>query len=260
MSVKYGKTPARINSVQLNLSDYFDHTAVLPKVPAEFGREQLVNAWEMLANNSVGDCVWAGAAHETMLWGREAGRDVKFTDDCVLSDYSAVTGYDASQTDPYTGENVTDQGTDMQVAASYRRRIGIVDALGNRHKVAAYVSLTPGDPDQLAAAAYVFGAVGIGLRVPEYAEAEFAAGRPWDVRHGNPGIVGGHYVPVISRRGGNFDVITWGAVQQMTPAFYRRYCDEAIVYFSREFLTAGISPDGFNLDQLTRDLKVFTRR
>ncbi|AHH20869.1 hypothetical protein NONO_c60930 [Nocardia nova SH22a] len=260
MTVKYGKTPARINSVQLNLSDYFDHTAVLPKIPAEFGHERLVTAWEMLANNQVGDCVWAGAAHETMLWGREAGRDVKFTDECVLADYTAVTGFDPSQADPYTGENPTDQGTDMQAAASYRRRIGIVDTLGNRHQVAAYVALTPGDPDQLAAAAYVFGAVGIGLRVPAYAEDEFSAKKPWDVRHGNATIVGGHYVPVISRRDGNFDVVTWGAIQQMTPMFYRRYCDEAIVYFSREFLTADISPEGFDLAQLQADLKVFARR
>jgi hypothetical protein len=242
------------------LADYFDHTVVLPNIPAEFGHDRLITDWEMLGNNQFGDCVWAGAAHETMLWGREGGRDLKFTDDSVLSDYSAVTGFDPSQTDPVTGENPTDQGTDMQAAASYRRRVGVLDVLGNRHKVAAYVALTPGDPDQLAAAAYIFGAVGIGLRVPAYVEDEFTQKKPWDVRHGNATIVGGHYVPVLGRRNGNFDVITWGAVQQMTPMFYRRYCDEAIVYLSTEFLTAGISPEGFNLQQLQTDLKVFTRR
>jgi hypothetical protein len=250
---KYGKTPARINSVQLKLADYFDHASVLPKIPAEFGHENLVHAWEMLGNDEFGDCVWAGAAHETMSWCADAGQKPVFTPDSVLSDYTAVTGFNPD--DPST-----DQGTDMQVAASYRRRVGIVDATGKRHKVGAYIALTPGDPDQLAAATYIFGAVGVGIRVPDYAEAEFDAGKPWDVRHGNPKILGGHYISSLARRSGNFCVATWGAIQEMTPAFYRRFCDEAIVYLSREFLTAGRSPEGFDLAQLTADLKAFTRR
>lgn len=262
MPVKYGKKPARVNSVILNLADYFDHKVVLPKIPVEFGHERLVTAWGMLGNSQYGDCVWAGAAHETMLWNLESGRTVNFSDDSVLSDYSAVTGFDPSQTDPVTGENPTDGGTDVQEAASYRRRVGILDATGKRHQIAAYLALTPGDPDQLAAAAYIFGAVGIGIRVPDYAEDEFNAGRPWDTRPGvAPNIVGGHYIPVISRRNGMFDVVTWSRVQPMTENFYRQFCDEAIVYLSTEFLSAaGSSPEGFKLAQLQADLKAFIRR
>jgi hypothetical protein len=258
--MRYGKLPARINSVQLKLADYFDHATVLPKIPAEFGHEHLVASWDMLANDTVGDCVFAGAGHETVLWNDEASRRVAFTDESILSDYSAVTGYDPAQAQP-DGSNPTDQGTDMQIAASYRRRIGILDATGVRHKVGGYVALRQGDPPQLAAAAYIFGAVGIGLRCPDYMEQEFAAGKPWDVRHGSPDIVGGHYVPVIGRlANGNFLVVTWGQVQQMTPAFYRRFCDEAVVYFSTEFMTAGHSPEGFDLAQLQTNLQAFTRR
>jgi hypothetical protein len=32
--------------------------------------------WGMLGNDHYGDCVWAGAAHETMLWNKEAARNV----------------------------------------------------------------------------------------------------------------------------------------------------------------------------------------
>lgn len=251
--MKLGKTPARINSVHLKLSTYLDVPAVLPKVPETFGHEHLVTEWGMNGNDTVGCCVFAGAAHETELWNREAGRPVVVDTAATLADYSAVTGYDPS--DP-----TTDQGTDMQVAASYRRRVGIVDSMGLRHRVAAYVALTQGDPDELASSAYVFGAVGVGLRMPGYAMDEFAAGKPWAVRHGNPKIEGGHYVPVVGRSGGNFHVVTWGKVQQMTEGFYRRYCDEAVVYFSTEFLTAGVSPEGFDRAGLLRDLNAFTRR
>lgn len=257
--MKYGKLPARINATQLKLADYLD-ASVLPRVPAEFGHERAIADYGMLGNDQVGDCVFAGAAHETMIWGREANTVIEFNTEAVESDYSAVTGFDPSQADPVTGENPTDQGTDVQAAASYRRRIGIVDSAGRRHHIGAYVALTPGDPDQLAAAAYIFGAVGIGLRVPAYAEDEFNAGKPWDVRHGNARIVGGHYVPVVARRAGNFCVVTWGRVQEMTTMFYRRYCDEALVYLSTEMLSGGHSPEGFNLAQLQADLKAFTRR
>lgn len=260
-AMKYGKKPARINSVQLKLAAYFDHTVVLPKIPMEFGHEQQVSSWGMLANDRAGCCVFAGGGHEEILWNDEGGRPVTFSDDSVLSDYTAVTGYDPSQTDPVTGENPTDQGTDMQVAASYRRRVGLLDATGVRHRVAAYAALTPGDPGQLATAAYIFGAVGIGLRCPDYMESAFEAGEPWDVRPGVPNIVGGHYVPVVGRlANGNFLVVTWGRIQQMTPMFYRRFCDEGIVYFSPEFMTAGKSPEGFNAAQLQADLQAFTRR
>lgn len=254
MAYKLGKTPARINSVHLKLATYLDTAAILPKIPTKFGHENLISVFGVLGNDSVGDCVFAGAAHETLLWCKEAGHDITFSTGSVLSDYSTFTGYNPD--DPST-----DQGTDMQAAASYRRRIGVLDATGRRHKVGAYVALTPGDPDQLAAAAYIFGSVGVGIRFPDYAMDEFNEGKPWAVRHGNPKIEGGHYIPTCARgANGNFHVITWGKVQEMTPGFYRRYCDEALVYFTEEFLTAGVSPEGFNRAQLLADLQAFTRR
>lgn len=167
------------------------------------------------------------------------------------SDYSAITGYDPKRPE-------TDVGTDVQAAASYRRRIGVVDSAGQRHRVGAYVALTPGDPAQLAAAAYIFGAAGMGFQFPAYAMQEFSNRKPWDVQPGTPEIAGGHYVPVVARRGGLFSVITWGRIQEMTPEFYTRYCDEALVYLSTELLTAGRSPEGFDLAALQADLKALT--
>ena len=108
----------------------------------------------MFANDRYGDCVWAGAAHETMLW-TEAMQTAAFNDKNVLSDYSAVTGFDPAS------PKATDNGTDMQEAASYRRKTGVLDAKGKRHKVLAYLALRPGDIDQLALAMYLFSAVGI---------------------------------------------------------------------------------------------------
>src|SRR5215468_8854266 len=123
---KLGKKPARPGAVKFKLANYLVKLK-LPTPPQVFGHEGLIGAnWGMLGNDQYGDCVWAGAAHETMLWNKEAARAVSFSDKSVLSDYSAATGFDPN--DPST-----DQGTDMQAAASYRKKTGIRDAKGKRH-------------------------------------------------------------------------------------------------------------------------------
>src|SRR5690349_9390610 len=129
--MKLGKLPARKDAVQFKLSTFTD-LSKLPTPPASHGHQDELVSWGMLANDQVGDCVLAGADHETMLWNKLAGRTVQFTDTTALRDYSAITGYNPD--DPST-----DQGTDMQVAASYRRKTGVVDVHGTRHKVAAYL-------------------------------------------------------------------------------------------------------------------------
>jgi hypothetical protein len=71
----------------------------------------------MLGNDEFGDCVFAGAGHEHMVW---SGGKMNFTTDNVLSDYSAVTGF--LRDDP-----ATDQGTVMLDALNYRRHTGVMD-------------------------------------------------------------------------------------------------------------------------------------
>jgi hypothetical protein len=203
-----------------------------------------------------GDCAIAGPEHITMLWTAEAGTKATFDYSCTIANYSAITGYDPSQTQP-DGSNPTDQGTDMTAQARYWQSNGMVDAAGNTHKIAAYVGLTPGNLHELYAAAYLFGAVGIGIQVPSSAQDQFDAGRPWTVVPGDS-IEGGHFVPVIARRADGIRVVTWGQEQVMTEPFFVTYCDEAFVYFSDEMLVDGKSIDGFDAEALIADLKAVT--
>jgi hypothetical protein len=245
---KLGKTPARRGAVTFKLAKYLVKPE-LPTPPKVFGHQELVTAWGVLGNEKFGDCVWAGAAHETMLWNKESNRTVKFSEDAVLKDYSKVTGF--KKDDP-----TTDNGTDMQVAASYRRKTGVLDGNGKRHKVKAYLALSPGNVDQLMLAMYLFGAVGIGFKFPDSAMAQFDAGKPWDVTAG-PAPKDGHYVPGLGRDAkGNIVVVTWGKIQLMTPKFYKKYCDEVVAYISEEMLVppAQVTLEGFKLDQLITDL------
>jgi hypothetical protein len=250
MPYRLGKKPARPDAVSFRFAAFFN-AAHLPTPPMAFGHvygpdQQL--PWGMLANDDYADCVFAGAAHETMIWTNEAHNLASFDDAAVLSDYAAVTGFNPD--DPST-----DQGTDMQQAASYRRKTGILDAKGQRHKIDSYVALTPGDANQLALAAYLLGAVGVGLRFPESAMNQFEAREPWTiVDQQTP--AGGHYVPCVGRNShGHFLVVTWGRIQAMTPEFYARYCDEAVAYLSIEALTNELSPEGFDVSRLREALR-----
>lgn len=246
---KLGKTPARKGAVKLRLSVYLGPRA--PRAPRSFGHYDLLPAdgWGMLGNDQYGDCVLAGADHETMLWNKIAGRDVAFDEATALQDYGRITGF--TPADPNS-----DQGTDMQAAASYRRKTGIVDASGNRHTVEAYaaVGLTP---TALAQAAHLFGAVGWGFRVPTSAMQQFNDGQPWsDV--GDENIEGGHYVSLVGRKNGRYAFVTWGHLQWATAGFVRKYGDEAIAYLTPEMLTAGKSAEGFDTTTLLSDLKAVT--
>lgn len=243
---KLGKAPAREDAVKLKFSTYI--TAALPKPPVTGGHKDLLNGVDlgMLGNDQYGDCVWAGAAHETMLWNKEAGNNVAFTPANALSAYHDVTGFDPENPS-------TDNGTDMQLAAKYRQDTGLLDATGTRHKVGAYLALDKGNKKEIMQAVYLFGLVGIGIEFPSSAMSQFSAGQDWTVVKGST-IEGGHYIPGVTYDAKFVYVITWGKVIRASWAFIKKYMDEGIVYFSPEMLIAAKSLEGFDVATLQKDL------
>ena len=257
MRYKTGKKAARPAPFPLAFGSYFNATE-LPVPPAIFPSGDLLGRlanWGMLGNgvDGFGDCVWAGAAHETKLFKASSGYPApSFTDADVLSDYSAVTGFKAS--DPKT-----DQGTNVQDAAIYRQRTGVLDAALQRHKIDAFAALRVGDLDQLALAAYLFGAVGVGVQCPNAMDDQFDHAEPWDVVR-NDQTAGGHYIPCVGRNShGNLLFVSWGRLQAATPAWVREYMDEGYVYLSRERLNSlNLTRDGFNYQALMDDFSAVT--
>jgi len=246
--MKFGKKPARPGAMKLRLRDYINISVLPAPNWNNFGYEyKVTEPWEMLGNDFYGDCVEAGAAHETMLLNAEAGKTVTFTRETVLSDYSAATGFNPNNPN-------TDQGTDMVSYASYRRKVGVIDASSVRHKVAAYLAITPGDLEEHLIAANLFGAVGIGFECPSNTIAQFDSGEPWFCVPGATTNGEGHYVPMVSRRKGMLRTVSWGRFQFMKDGFFETYNDESVVYLSTEFLSGGVSLNGFDLAHLQADL------
>lgn len=249
-TLKLGKLAARPGAVKLKLSSYLV-ASQLPTPPTEFGHDTGVGTWQMLGNDRVGDCVIAGGLHETMLWTSVGSTIPEMDDAAALANYSAITGYDPD--DPST-----DQGTDVALAAKYRRHTGLVDAAGKRHKVGAYLALTPGDVQEHLMAMYLFGAVGIGVSFPDSAMRQFNQGQPWHPVAGAK-IEGGHYISGVARRDGMIVVVTWGREQPMTDAFLRKYNDESYAYLSLEYLRQKRNPEGVDLARLRADLAQLTQ-
>jgi hypothetical protein len=250
-----GKKPA--SPPKLKLRDYLD-TSALPPLPAgDFGHDGLVSGWGVLANDALGCCAISGPEHESMLWLAMAGKTGNFDDACTIANYSTITGYDPSQTQP-DGSNPTDQGSDVQAVAEYRRTTGILDANGDRHQIAAYLALTPGNLTEALHAIHLFGTVGIGVNFPNQWMDATNAGQPWDFLP-NPDYEGGHYIPAFAYRGGNLIVVTWGQEQILTPAGYAQCSDEAWVYLTQEDLVNSANIDEFNFAQLEADLPLLAQ-
>ena len=241
-----GCAPPRPGAVQLKLSAYLD-MAALPPIPKEFGHEEHDPPipWGMLGNDQVGDCVVAGGAHEHMLWSQMGGKPLTFNTRDIYRDFTAITGLPPS---PLVG-------ADMQQAASFRLKTGLLGADGKRHRIAAYLEITPGNLKQLYAAMYLFGAVGCAVHLPSTAERQFSNHQSWHIVGGGYWL-GYHYVPCVALREGNIVCITWGRFQAMRPSFYVANNVQSIVYLSDEALTDGKSLEGFDRDALHTDMRM----
>jgi hypothetical protein len=257
---QYGlRLPAPGRKWGLKLRDYMDVTA-LPPIPAgAFGHMNMVTSpWGMLMNDTLGCCVVAGAAHETMLWTAESNAGMAmFNNACTLKNYEEIGGYQP-------GRPETDHGCDMLHAAQMRIQHGILDASGQRHYIGAALELdcTPGhlNMDQFWYAAWLFDGIGLGIQVTKTWERDFEAGKPWDgADYHVQDIVGGHYVSVVARENDNgqysADVVTWGEEHPITVSGLQAAAMTVLVYVTQEKLKNGVDLEGLGWADLQADAK-----
>jgi hypothetical protein len=196
----------------------------------------------MLGNDQAGCCVMAGGVHEIMTLFWATRRPIpRFSTKGVLAQYYALTG----------GK---DTGLDPVTAAKWRCKTGITDDDGRPHKVKAFAALD--NSDEILLAAYLFGACGIGLELPDDAEQQFNARVPWADTKGDPKPENGHYVPVVGRNTrGMLIVVTWGRLHALSLDYLEKYCAGGVCYFSEEYmLPSGVTPELYQEAALDADL------
>ncbi|HEV2171560.1 MAG TPA: hypothetical protein VGR40_11460 [Candidatus Binatus sp.] len=199
----------------------------------------------MLGNDKVGDCTCADTGHQVMLHTANTGAIVVPSDTDVLGLYSAITGYDPN--DPST-----DQGANETTVVSYLKSTGF---LGQKVDDAANVA--PQQFEHVKWAVQIFGAVRLGVNLPQSFMDQFNAGQPFD-DVGDTNIVGGHDVPIVKYDADYAYIVTWGKLCPMTWKFMRNssYVEEAHAELWYDWVASqGTAPSGFDLSQLAADLK-----
>jgi hypothetical protein len=243
--LKLGKAPVRVDVRTLSLARYVDH-AKLPEPPAVWDGTTHVSDWPMYANDRIGDCTCAAAGHMIEAWTAAAhGHATEVSQQSVLTFFDRV-----KIVDPQTGE---EGAVELDVLNAWRHR-GLA-----RHKIGAFARVSVSDHRLVRAAASLFGGVYIGLQLPVTAQNQ----ERWDWTHSltgpaRPGSWGGHAVNVVRYDPSGLTLVTWGKLQEMTWAFWSRYCDEAYAIISADFLEHGHAPSGLDVAALKADLALIT--
>lgn len=223
-------------------------TGTYPTAPPVVDYISKVDNWPVYLNDRIGDCTCAAAGHMVEAWTRYGqGATVAVTDQDVLAAYEAVSGYD-----PASGAN--DNGAVMQDVLDYWRKTGV-----GGHRIAAFFQVDLTNAAELDAALYLFGHVYLGINCPQSALDQFNAGQPWDAVANDGGIAGGHAIDWgFVAAGQNHKVVTWGAVQEMTPAFLARYAEEAWAVADEEWIAKNQSPAGLDTAALNAAFQAMT--
>lgn len=171
----------------------------------------------MFANDVRGDCVIAARAHLTLRFEDiEQGSILMITDNDVVKEYFKETGG-------------ADDGLILLDSLKAWRQLGW-RAARQKYKINAFAQITPTDHQEVQAAIYLLTAAYVGLALPQSAQGQVQTGQAWTVVDGPsaaPNSWGGHCVMIPGYNATGPVCVTWGRKQQMTWAFFDKYCDEA---------------------------------
>ena len=218
---KLGKAEARKDPRNLRFASLL--TGKGPRLPAsyDFDTRHTGIPTPMFANDTHGDCVIAGRAHQTLRFeDLEQGSPIMIKDADVLREYNLETGG-------------SDTGLVVLDSLKSWRKVGWkVGKL--RYKIRAFSELNFRDHDEVMTAIYADLGIGLGLQLPISAQGQIQTGQGWDVVGGadsKPGSWGGYYVYVVGYLPTGPVCVTWGRKQRMTWAWFDKYCDEAYAIF-----------------------------
>ncbi|MEO8810301.1 MAG: hypothetical protein ABI386_08655 [Rhodanobacter sp.] len=214
--VRFGKRKAKRDSRNLMFASLLRPPPVLP---SEYDFDVVHHGipTPMFGNDDYGDCVMAGRAHQTLRFEKaEQNQLVAITDKDVLREYFSESGGADS------GLVVLDSLKEWRIKGWL--------AAKRRYKIKAFAEIDRSKRIGLKRAVYMDIGVGLGLTLPDSAMPQFYAGKPWAVVAGNagkPNPDNGHYVYVPGYTTSGPVCVTWGRKQQMSWAFFAKYCDEA---------------------------------
>jgi len=254
---KFGKLAPKENPKTLLFSKYLKSDAVLPPPSSKRAWEYVITderwAATMFGNDTIGDCTCASKGHILMAVSANAGSLILPTTEQCVELYSAVTGYDPSQTQT-DGSNPTDNGAAMTDVYDYILKNGFAG-----QKILGWVKVDHTDRVHFEQCVELFGACDTGVQLPNSAMNQFQNDQSWDIISNDGGIDGGHCVPYLGYGSLGETCITWGKRQPTGIPWFQKYADEAYgIIWEDWFDTTGVAPNHFDRDALWADLKALS--
>lgn len=267
--VRLGKQTARKDKRTLQLSRYLIDPATgkkltvakLPNLKSSVKQSQLIQpgGWGVMGNNAYGNCTCAAAGHAEQIASAVVSNGKLVH---TPSDDEIMAAYWATGVPPTPGAD--DNGRVELDVLGYWRAHGIG---GSRISAYASIKTTPvaSFEKMTKYAIDLFGFAYIGLSLPRSAQTQ----KVWTVSRGPnsaAGSWGGHAVILVDYDSKGPTCVTWGQLVRLTWGFFHRYCDEAYVAITPEWLgqtgqvnpATGVTPDGINVTALMDDLHSIT--
>ncbi|MGC8524369.1 MAG: hypothetical protein ACP5M5_08785 [Acidibrevibacterium sp.] len=163
----------------------------------------------------------------------------------VLAAYSAVSGY-------VPGDEATDRGALCAVVLRYWATSGMATPDGGPDTLTGAAGVDPHDLEAVRRALATFGNLYTGIALPLSAQSEDI----WTETVDAPGSWGGHCVPLVGYNPIGPICVTWGALKQITWAWWETYAEEAYALLSPDWLRAtGTDPAGVDWAQLEQAMR-----
>jgi hypothetical protein len=238
--LKFGKLAVKYDNRNLKMAKYM---AALPEPPESFSNIDIVyeklkssdpaRLFPMDANNRLGDCVVAAMAHFITIVNGRIGELQIPPEDVVVKFYRNRS------------KCGKDRGLVMLDTMKYWRKHPFYN-----HEILGFGHIDLKNHTLVKQCIQLFGGVDLGFKVQSSAITDFNNKIPW-----TPGYTdgSGHCVVAEAYDPQTVTVLTWGAVQKGTWAWWDAMVDEAYAILPPEAKTPGFAP-GFDYQQLESDL------
>lgn len=246
MDLKFGRRPADPSRPRIRLARSL--TGVVPAHPAAADYLARLGGWQMLGNDTLGDCVavtWANI--------RRLVTAVLATE--YYPSFSQVKAVYATQ-----NPGGSDNGMDIQALLGYLVKTGGPDGV----KALGFAAVDFTNPDEVKAAIAIFGAVWTGIVVQDAQMSQFDGGQPWDYVSGSPDdgghsvLTGGYGAGGSGQLGGDEKFITWAQETSFTDRYWSREVEECWVVIWPEHLGSKAFQEGVDLAQFAADYTALT--
>ena len=227
-------------------------TGVVPAHPAAADYLAKLSGWQMLGNDTYGDCVAVTWANVRRL----------VTATLASEKYPSLTEVEKLYKTQNPDFPNQDDGMDIQTCLEYLVKHGGPDGV----KALGFASVDWTNYAEVDAAIAIFGSIWTGANVLDINMTQFDEGKPWTYSSSSPVdgghsiITGGYGAGGKGRLAGDWKFITWAQETSFTDSFWSHEVDEAWVVIWPEMLDDTNFLAGVDLAQFAADYEAITGR